>query len=81
MTLGSLRNMYKSKLGKWDPLTIALCTLSSNISAPRQKIKKECTGCWDEMYVMFLCKTLLFMTLGYINKMYKYIWGYGMKCT
>jgi len=38
MKLGSQGNMYKSKLGKMGPLTIALYTLSSNISAPKQKI-------------------------------------------
>jgi len=40
ITLGSQRNMYKGMLGKMGLLTIALCTLSSNISAPRQKIEK-----------------------------------------
>jgi len=60
--------MYKSKFGKKGPLTIALYTLSSNISAPKQKIKKKCPGCWDVVYVMFPCKTLLFMTLGYVKK-------------
>jgi len=33
--------MYKSKLGKMGCLTIALYTLSSNISAPKQKIFKK----------------------------------------
>jgi len=47
VTLGSQRNMYRSTLGKFALLTIALYTLSSNISAPRQKILKKCPGCWD----------------------------------
>jgi len=38
VTPGSQRNMSQSKFGKLGLLTIALCTLSSNISAPRQKI-------------------------------------------
>jgi len=33
--------MSQSKMGKLGLLTIALFTLSSNISAPRQKIKKK----------------------------------------
>jgi len=47
MTLGSQKNMYKSMLGKCSLLTIALCTLSSNISASRQKNKKKASmlGC------------------------------------
>jgi len=50
---------------------IALYTLSSNISAPRQKILKKCPGCWDSVYLMFFYKTLLFMTLGFIKKKYE----------
>jgi len=53
LTLGSQTIMYKSKLGKLGLLTMALCTLSSNISA-RQKIKKNvqdvgmlCTWCFS----------------------------------
>jgi len=45
MTLGSHRNMYESKLGRLGLLSIALCTLSSNISAPRQKNFKKCPEC------------------------------------
>jgi len=41
MTLGYVKKMYKNTLGEMGLLTIALCTLSSNISAPRQKIKKR----------------------------------------
>jgi len=52
MTLGSQRNMYKSALGKLDLLTIALCTLSPNISAPRQKKNFKLQGCWDAVSLM-----------------------------
>jgi len=70
-TLGSQRNMYRSMLDKWGLLTVALCTLSPNMSAPRQKFEKQMLrmlGCWD---VMFPYKTLLFMTFGYGKKMYE----------
>jgi len=40
MTVGSQRNMYKNTLGKTSLRRIALCTLSSTISAGRQKISK-----------------------------------------
>jgi len=42
ITLGYIKKMYKSTLGKSGLLTVvALCTLSSNISAGRQKIEKN----------------------------------------
>jgi len=37
MTPGSQRNMSQNKLGKLGLLTVALCTLSSKISAPKTK--------------------------------------------
>jgi len=40
-TLGSQRNMYRSMLDKWGLLTVALSTLSPNISAPKQKFEKQ----------------------------------------
>jgi len=63
-TLGSQRNMYRIMLDKWGLLTAAPITLGSNISAPRQNNLKKIPR-------MFLCKTLLFMTLGYIKKCIK----------
>jgi len=42
--------MYKNTMGEMGLQTIALCTLSSNISAPRQKIKK--------MHRMLRCSVL-----------------------
>jgi len=68
MTHGYVKKKHKNAFLKKSLLKIALCTLSSNISAPRKIIIKKCLGCWDAVYVMFLCKTLLFMTLGYVKK-------------
>jgi len=41
MTLGYVKKMYKNTLGEIGLQTIALCTLSSSISAPRQKFEKN----------------------------------------
>jgi len=79
MTLGYVKKMYKNTMVGMGLQTIALCTLSLNISAPRQKS-------FEKMPWMLRCsvpdvpryKTLLFMTLGYIKKkVYKYYGGNG----
>jgi len=71
MTLCRQRNMYDSMLGKFPLLVIALCTLSSNISAPTKKFFLQYPGCWDTVSLMLFCKALLSMTLGYLKKMFK----------
>jgi len=43
MTLGYVKKMYKNIMGEMGLQTIALCTLSSSISALRQKISKNMT--------------------------------------
>jgi len=70
---GSQRKMYKNALGEMSLTTITLCTLSSYISAPKQKLKK-CPGCYDTVSLMFLSKNLLFRTLGSQRNMYKKCW-------
>jgi len=41
MTLGYVKKMYKNTMGKMGLRMKVLCTLSSNISATRQKFKKN----------------------------------------
>jgi len=41
MTLGYIKKKYKNAFLKKGPLKIALCTLSSNISASRKKFSKK----------------------------------------
>jgi len=39
------KKMYKNAMWEMGLQTIALCTLGSSISAPRQNLKKKCPGC------------------------------------